>query len=115
MTLIGLNDFTYDDGNLPLSPQLWVKKNNNNNTFDEDTIKKIISENVKEINDKLVVSGKEVGTDNYVRSGKLNDEGTLTLNVGEDGKDVEIDFSKLKTEALSESEVNAILNKTNNK
>ena len=54
-----------------------------------DVVNEVIDEkttdlDIKEENDKLYVGGKEVMTDDYVKSGVYNADGTVTLQVGED-------------------------------
>lgn len=101
MALITLPDSNFDDGVLSLKPQVWTTKNGSGSEgMSVSEIKKLIASTVKEEDDKLMVNGNVAGTDNYVRSGQLNNDGTLKLNLGED-KEADIDLSDLQTEALS--------------
>lgn len=106
MALITLPDNNFDDGVLPIVPQVWAlgKCGSSEKNLTVDDVKEIIAETVKETDDKLMVNGVEAGTDNYVRNGQLND-GKLQLNVGEDEKNVEIDLTDLQTDSLSEDEI----------
>lgn len=58
-----------------------------------DDVKEVVNElienktdtvNIEEKDDKLYVNGKEVMTDDYVKSGVYNGDGTATLQIGED-------------------------------
>lgn len=57
-----------------------------------ENIKEVVTEmigevalpDIKEKDDKLYVGDKEVMTDDYVKSGVYNGDGTATLHVGED-------------------------------
>lgn len=63
---------------------------------------------IKEEDDKLYVNGKEVMTDNYVTGGEYDgDNGTLTLQVGEDKTTT---IENLPQE-MSEDDVKNILDK----
>lgn len=113
MGIIILQDGNFEDGVMPLKPQNWTLKGSGDGEgLSASDVKKIIAETVKESNDNLMVDGKVAGTDNYVRSGELKEDGNLKLDLGE-GKETDIDLSDLQTEALSVEDIKKAANKIN--
>lgn len=107
MGLITLPDSNFEDGVLPLKPNVWTTGKTGGTSSDGlsvSDIKKIIAETVTEKNDNLMVDGKVAGTDNYVRSGELNEDGNLKLELGE-GKETDIDLSDLQTKPLTSDDI----------
>lgn len=107
MALITLPDSNFDDGVLPINPICKCGGSSKGLTIDE--VKEIIAQTVKESDDKLMVNGVEAGTDNYVRSGELEDSGNLKLNLGED-KETNIDLSELQTKPIAADDIKNLIN-----
>lgn len=106
MGLVTLPDSNFEDGVLPLKPSVWTTGNGSSSGdgLSVNDIKKIIAQTVTETNDKLMVNGKVAGTDNYVRSGELEKDGNLKLELGE-GKETDIDLSELQTKPLTSDDI----------
>lgn len=106
MALIILPEGTFEDGVLPLTPKNCLKSGccGTGSGLSKSDIIKIVEELVSETNDKLMVNGKEKGVDNYVRSGKLQEDGNLKLDLGEN-KEADIDLSDLQTGRLTSDEI----------
>ena len=96
-----------ENGNIKLVSQLWAVRGNSS-TFTKEEIKDIISDSIKEEGDKIMVNGKEIGVDNFVRKGELetaNNATKLKLDMGEKDKSVEIDLTYLDSQAISENTI----------
>ena len=103
-----IGDYNQEDGVLKLIPQVWtVRRGESSVNITMDNIQQILLDNIKEVDDKLMVAGQAVMTDSFVNKVELNKENKLVVDLN-DKKSMEVDLSEFDTEAIDTSNIDKL-------